>query len=65
MGAGAAAPAGTYNVNVNASVGTSSQSVSPNIYSTVQSVTMDPTTQALDLNTNNGTVAMSAVLNVQ
>jgi flagellar basal-body rod modification protein FlgD len=62
---GAPAPAGQYTIGVNAVVGTTTQSVSPLLYSTVQSVTMDPTTQTLDLNTSNGTVPMSSVVNVQ
>ncbi len=62
---GATAPTGTYTVNVSAAVGGTSQSVSPLIYSTVNSVTIDPSTQALELNTNNGTVAMSSVVSIQ
>jgi flagellar basal-body rod modification protein FlgD len=62
---GAAAAAGQYTVNVNATVGTSSQSVSPLVYSQVQSVTIDPSTQNLDLNTNNGTIPLSSVVSVQ
>lgn len=62
---GAAAPAGQYTVNVNATVGTSSQSVSPLVYSQVESVTIDPSTQNLDLNTNNGTIPLSSVVSVQ
>jgi flagellar basal-body rod modification protein FlgD len=62
---GAQAPAGTYTIGVNAAVGTSTQSVSPLIYSTVTSVTMDPSSQTLDLNTANGTVPLSSVVNVQ
>ncbi len=61
---GSAAPAGTYTVNVTATVGGSSESVSPYIQSQVQSVTIDPTTQALDVNTNNGTVPLSSVVSV-
>jgi flagellar basal-body rod modification protein FlgD len=62
---GTAAPAGQYTLNVSASVGGSSQSVSPLVYSQVQSVTIDPSTQTLDLNTVNGTVPMSSVVNIQ
>ncbi|HUO18615.1 MAG TPA: flagellar hook capping FlgD N-terminal domain-containing protein [Steroidobacteraceae bacterium] len=62
---GAAAPAGQYTLSVNATVGGAAQSVSPLIYSQVQSVTIDPSTQALDLNTANGTVPMSAVVSIQ
>lgn len=62
---GSAAPAGQYTVSVNATVGGSAQSVNPLIYSQVQSVTIDPSTQALDLNTVNGTVPMSSVVSIQ
>jgi flagellar basal-body rod modification protein FlgD len=62
---GSAAPAGQYTLNVSASVGGASQSVSPLIYSQVQSVTIDPSSQTLELNTVNGTVPMSSVVNIQ
>jgi flagellar basal-body rod modification protein FlgD len=61
---GAAAPAGTYTVNVIATVGNQTQQVSPLVSSTVNSVTIDPTTQALDLNTSNGTVPLSSVVSI-
>ena len=62
---GGAAPAGQYTLNVSASVGGTSQSVSPLVYSQVQSVTIDPSTQTLELNTVNGTVPLSSVVNIQ
>jgi flagellar basal-body rod modification protein FlgD len=62
--AGAAAPAGTYTVSVNATVDGSSQTVTPLISSQVTSVTMDSTTNALDVTTNNGTVPLSSVVSV-
>jgi flagellar basal-body rod modification protein FlgD len=62
---GNAAPPGTYTLNVSASVGGSSQSVSPLVYSQVQSVTIDPSNQTLELNTVNGTVPLSSVVNIQ
>ena len=62
---GAAAPTGQYAIQVNAQVGNTSQSVSPLLYSQVTSVTLDPSTQALDLNTNNGTIPLSSVVNIQ
>jgi flagellar basal-body rod modification protein FlgD len=61
---GAAAPAGNYTISVNAQVSGATQSVSPLVYSTVNSVTMDPSTQALDLNTTNGTVPLSSVVSI-
>jgi len=63
--AGAAAPAGQYTIGVSATVGAAAQSVSPLVYSQVQSVTIDPATQALDLNTVNGTVPLSSVVSIQ
>jgi flagellar basal-body rod modification protein FlgD len=63
--AGSAAAAGQYQISVTANVGGSTQSVSPLLYSTVNSVTIDPTTQSLDLNTPNGTIALSSVVSVQ
>ncbi len=62
---GASAPAGQYTIQVNAQVGNATQSVSPLLYSQVTSVTIDPSTQALDLNTNNGTIPLSSVVNIQ
>ncbi|HVP34992.1 MAG TPA: FlgD immunoglobulin-like domain containing protein [Steroidobacteraceae bacterium] len=62
---GSAAPAGQYSLSVTAAVGGASQSVSPLVYSQVQSVTIDPSTQTLDLNTVNGTVPLSSVVNIQ
>jgi flagellar basal-body rod modification protein FlgD len=62
--AGTAAPAGTYTVSVNATVNGSSQSATPLISSQVTSVTMDSTTNALDVTTNNGTVPLSSVVSV-
>jgi flagellar basal-body rod modification protein FlgD len=58
---GSAAPPGQYTVNVAASVNGAGQLVTPLISSTVNSVTLDPSTKALELNTNNGTVALSSV----
>ncbi len=62
---GAAAPAGQYTIQVTAAAGNTTQSLSPYLYSKVTSVTLDPATQALALNTNNGTVALSSVINIQ
>lgn len=62
---GSAAPAGQYTLNVSAAVGGSSESLSPLVYSQVQSVTIDPSNQTLELNTVNGTVPLSSVVNIQ
>ena len=61
---GASEPAGQYNVTVTATVDGASQSVSPLIQSTVDSVTIDSSTQALDVNTSNGTVPLSSVVSI-
>jgi flagellar basal-body rod modification protein FlgD len=61
---GASAPAGSYTFAVNATVNGSTQSVTPLIESTVQSVTIDQTSQSLDLNTANGVIPMSNVVSV-
>lgn len=63
-GAGKAAPAGEYTIGVTASVGGSGQSVDPLLVSKVGSVTIDPSTQTLNLNTDNGTVALSDVTSI-
>ncbi len=62
---GTAAAAGQYTIQVSAAVGNTAEAVSPMLYSKVNSVTIDPTTQALQLNTSNGTVALSSVVNIQ
>ncbi len=62
--AGTAAPAGAYTLSVDATVNGASQSVTPLIQSQVSSVTVDPSTQALDVNTSNGTAPMSSIVSV-
>ena len=62
---GAAAPAGTYSIAAIAGSGNAAQPLSPLLSSTVQSVTIDPTTQILDLNTTNGAIPLSAVVSVR
>lgn len=62
--AGTAAPSGVYTLSVAASVDGASQSVSPLVQSQVTSVTIDSTTQALDVNTDNGTVPLSSVVSI-
>ncbi len=61
---GAAAAAGNYTFSVNATVDGASQSVTPLLENQVTSVTIDPTTQALDVNTSNGTTPLSSVVSV-
>ncbi len=62
---GAAAPAGQYTLDVSATVNGNSQAVSPLVYSKVDSVTLDPSTQALQLNTVNGQVPLSSVVSIR
>jgi len=61
---GAAAPAGTYTFSAAATTGSTQTSVPPYLQSTVNSVTIDPSTQALYLNTSSGTLSLSNVVQV-
>lgn len=58
------AAAGQYTLSVNATVNGASQAVNPMVVSQVQSVTIDPSTQQLDLNTSGGTVPLSSVVTI-
>ena len=61
---GAAAPAGTYTFTA-AAVNNGTQAAAPTLLqSTVNSVTIDPGTQTLSLNTNSGTLSLSDVVQV-
>ena len=62
--AGTAAPAGTYTFSAAATAGGTHQSLSPYLQSTVNSVTIDPTTQTLSLNTSSGTLSLANVVQV-
>jgi flagellar basal-body rod modification protein FlgD len=62
--AGKAAPSGQYSFQVIAGSGGINTSLPPDLVSHVNSVTIDPSTQALTLNTNNGAIALSSVLQV-
>jgi flagellar basal-body rod modification protein FlgD len=61
---GAAAPAGTYTFSAAAMGAGTPTSLSPYLQSTVNSVTLDPTTQSLSLNTNSGPLSLSDVVQV-
>ena len=61
---GAAAPAGTYTFSASAVTGGTQASLSTYLQSTVNSVTIDPSTQTLSLNTNSGTLSLSDVVQV-
>lgn len=61
---GAAAPPGQYQISVSAAVGGASQALSPLIASQVASVTLDPSSNTLQLNTTNGTLPLSSIVSV-
>jgi flagellar basal-body rod modification protein FlgD len=61
---GAPAPAGTYTFSAAATAGGTHASLAPYLQSTVNSVTIDPTTQSLYLNTSSGTLSLSNVVQV-
>jgi flagellar basal-body rod modification protein FlgD len=62
---GAAAAAGQYRVTATSSDGTTSTTLTPLIASKVASVIVDPSTSALDITTENGTVPLSSVVSLQ
>ena len=62
--AGAAAAAGQYSIAVSASVNGSSQQVQPLVISKVSTVTIDPTSQSVDVNTDSGSVPLSSIVAV-
>jgi flagellar basal-body rod modification protein FlgD len=62
---GAAAPTGVYTFNVTAAGGGTSATLTPMFASTVDSVSVNPSTQALSINTNAGSVPLSSVVQVQ
>jgi flagellar basal-body rod modification protein FlgD len=61
---GAAAPAGTYTFSASAVADGTQAAVPTYLQSTVNSVTIDPSTQTLSLNTNSGTLSLSDVVQV-
>lgn len=61
---GTAAPAGTYTFAAAAMSDGTPTSVATYLQSTVNSVTIDPSTQTLSLNTNSGTLSLSDVVQV-
>ena len=61
---GAAAPAGQYTIAATSSDGLTSTKLTPLIASKVTSVIVDPSTQALDVTTENGTVALSSIVSI-
>jgi len=61
---GAAAPAGTYTIAATSSDGATNSTLTPYFASKVTSVTLDSSTQALDITTENGTVPLSSVVSI-
>ena len=62
--AGSAMPAGQYSIAASSTDGTSTTQLSPLVASKVQSVTVDSSTSALDVTTENGTVPLSSIVSV-
>ncbi len=61
---GGAAPAGTYNFSIAATTNGTQSSLTPELAYQVNSVTLDPSTNSLTLNTNGGSLPLSAVSQV-
>jgi flagellar basal-body rod modification protein FlgD len=61
---GGTAPAGTYTIGVTATVDGASQPLNPMVVNKVDSVLVDPTTNAVDVETANGTVPLSSIVSV-
>jgi flagellar basal-body rod modification protein FlgD len=62
---GAAMPAGQYTISAASSDGTKSTTLTPLIAGKVTSVVVDPSSSALDVTTENGTVPLSSVISLQ
>ena len=61
---GTAVPAGQYTISATASNGSATIDVTPLVQAKVQSVTVDSSTNGLDVNTENGTVPLSSVVSL-
>jgi flagellar basal-body rod modification protein FlgD len=61
---GATAAAGTYTIGVTGTVDGKTQTLTPNVVNKVVSVLLDPTTNAVDVETDNGTVPLSSIVSV-
>ena len=61
---GVAEPAGQYTIAASSSDGTTNTALTPLFASKVESVTVDPSTSALDVTTENGTVPLSSVVSI-
>ena len=64
-GNGTTAAAGQYTITATSSDGKTNTALTPLIASKVQSVVVDPSTAALDVTTENGTVPLSSVVGLQ
>jgi flagellar basal-body rod modification protein FlgD len=62
---GAAMPAGQYTVTATSSDGVRNTALTPLVAAKITSVTVDPSTSALDVTTENGTVPLSSVVALQ
>jgi len=62
---GAAMPAGQYTITATATNGANTTSLTPLVAAKITSVTVDPSTSALDVTTENGTVPLSSVVALQ
>ena len=61
---GGTAPAGTYTIGVTATVDGKTQTLNPMVVNKVASVLLDPTTHAVDVQTDNGTVPLTSIVSV-
>jgi flagellar basal-body rod modification protein FlgD len=61
---GGTAAAGQYTIGVSATVNGQSQPVNPMVVNKVSSVLVDPTTNAVDVETDSGTVPLSSIVSV-
>lgn len=62
--AGNASAAGQYTISVNATVNGTTQAVNPMVINRVDSVLLDPTTNAVDVETESGTIPLSSIVSV-
>jgi flagellar basal-body rod modification protein FlgD len=62
---GATMPAGQYTVTATSSDGVKNTTLTPLVAAKITSVTVDPSTSALDITTENGTVPLSSVVALQ
>ena len=62
---GTAMPAGQYTVTATSSDGVKNTTLTPLVAAKITSVTVDPSTSALDVTTENGTVPLSSVVALQ